>query len=1154
MHKAAEPHLSIPLGGQLVDRTTSSTKAVLPNGATVTKYLFPQTSTATTADMLIAETFKTPVDPEAQTMSVPFVKNLHGDMTSYLVPSTASLNIGWGDFDDADGEFNTPYSSILDGSSMSLPSGTKVGIKNLFLGGAVNLGTYFGSGGDGEDYLSGSKFKRHASATVGNYGAVGTIRAMSQLGNASASGGTTQGFGDGLSGTAADDTLTLLGAISIVPTVTILPPMEEGAGDMKFVIKKGSSWPGEYSIKNRATGEYVKAERGDDMKGIVSKDSLLFTEDFEFDTAKYEITEALSFTNSSGASIVLEHGTVTTLPISISVAFSASSSNSATGMVAFLAEVNSTTTPLYLYLACGTADGIASTSYTLPSGSSTSVNMPDGTDRSATPFGVPVIFSEGTEYDAPFTLRPLQNIPAGFLIANGSTTSAVSNSTSASTYVKRKVFSFGKTVLFPNFSITSDTLMTEVTLTIKQTVAEAGSKTLQPQAIPLTASWQEPLNLGTVIIANNYVAQGDMHFNVDTLLNSAVTLVRGTVMEAGSILPIGTVSREGIYATDESTFAVTTSVQSDLDLRQSITVDQLNGTSIVLPVSTILRAKSSDGSFSTRLPVNMIIPNGNVFPADIRINPTEGVALKTGLEVGGAVLGPGFIFSATTQFEPETSFPIGTTFSSGVLFPAGTEFPKDSKFGYQFPMPIDTIIARDTKIPASTKFAPGSVLPSIPAREQEDNTLTNASAPFFIVTQGSTTYMVIKNGGVFSRGYRFPKGTVLLPTQNLASCSTTSGTRTFASGAYTSGAFVVDATKTYTFDEGEFSFLAGSSGLSIQNLTLSAGTALTTGIEVKGSATFDYDVAVPFIDSSSVFENMAFDVNFITQRDATLAADMLVNGNNMVYWAANQGLPQDVVLVGEIATTASSVSTRKVTLPNSSAFYLENVLSTSGTTIQMPNIPTVMPKKFKVGSSALTIGMGSGESHSYIQIPRGTYVTMQYTESGTTTQGLKLRSQVKLEHDWEILEQINSSPSFVAAGLFLINGSSLPGTVTIGSRTPFPRGFTFATTVQLAESFEVGGKDNTTYSVPALAEFAAGSKIAKGSTFTTGCALNNVTIAAVKLNADSGAYVLQDFLLNTAIKYYFFYGTAPMSTIIDLSQALADLQNTLAVHMSQPTH
>lgn len=1127
---------SSPLGTSITDRTTSSPKFIMIDGATVNEVLLPSTSLTLAADFTTVDAVVTPFSYGAQTAQLPSFPPCHNSVTENLLPSSTNIiygvrngTSGYVQGDSSDQHYGTALSNLSESSSSVIPKGTKIGISNFDTPSNVNIGTFYGTGGSGNSQLANLLFQR-AAGTADTHGAKAVQRPISQWPNTVDSGTSNATAGYGSTATVS----AVLAQLSYVSTVTVGQNDEDGT-TMGFWVRKDTSWPGDFIIVDASTGLYL---RGIDQKGIVDLESQLFIEDFYLDTSKWIIKDNMVLTNTARASISVPANMTTAAPITVAATFSgALTSPTVAAVDTVINEINAGMVLLF-----PTSDG---TNYGTSDAYGAALSLTGGTDRTDRNQTIPsltFVIPAKTVYPGSYVLRPLTNLPAGFTFPAGTVISSIPGTNLR----RQQKLSFNKVVFSDGFNIESDIILGQVVPSGHKIKIPTDNKILAPVTVPVSAYWNYDLQMNAVIVNDSYTTQGDIKLTQDIIVRSGITLAEDSRLAPGTILPAGTTSDDKMTFTDEIQFASQTSITADFSLEAPIACDAMDGTDTkILSVGTIIRAVGADGKTHTILPANMILTNGSSIPGPVKVSPAEQVSFLPTLEIkGGVKVGPSFQFGVTTQFEPETEFAAGTTLGNGTLLPSGTSILKDSKFSFIFPLPATTVLPKTTKMYIGTTFYPGSNLPAVPCRPHEDATLALNATPFRIVYIGTTAYIVYASGTIFSQDFQIPKNSVLLASNTMA--GVTIGATAFNSTVYTSGAFVTTPTGTaaasYTFDEGEVKFLAGGQGLALQAFTLSCGVAMATGIQLRGEAFFANDLAIPFIDSSLVFANVSFNVNFVLKKDVTIDADFTVNADNYVYWPVNHEIPQDLILEGEVTVTADTILTRKLKLPASAAYYLENLLTNSGSFIKMPNIETTLKHNVRVGATALIVGQNSGESRSYMILPTGMYVLNSYPENTSTITGLKLRSNVVLQDDWELLQNLNNSPTFVAQRIFIPAGTKLPGPVDIGAKNSFPRGLSLPGPAQLANTFRIGTLVANTYALPTLTSLAAGSIIKKGSIIASGFKLSGVILSPVKFNASSGMYWLHGETVTTDIYYNYFYGVTPVLTTQDFDRRIQDLE------------
>lgn len=1131
--------LSASLGESITNRTSSSPKFIVTEGCTMNEFIPSSTSTTFEASLTSADAIVTPFARSSQTAVLPNLPTPGFEITENLLPSQSNLiygvpngTSGYVTTDSSDIHYGIALSNLSESSSSVLQAGTKIGTNNFNTPADLNIGEYYASGGDGFSQVGNLKFLRYAG-TADTHGAKNTQRDISEWSNTVGGSGATDGYGS--TATVA----AVLAQLKYVSTVTVGQNTTDGK-TMSFWVKKNTVWPGDFVIIDSATGEYMK---GDKLPGIIDLETQLFLEDTLFDTSKWTIMDNMILTNSSGSAVTIPAGAEIATPITVAATFTATATGSVAAVDLIIAEINSSSAPMNLYFPSGTGDGSTDAG-------GANISLTGGTDRTDRDLLVPslrFIIPPQTQYVGQYTVRPLTQLPGGFIFPKGTVLSSINDT---NTLVQKKM-TFDKVIMDENFNIEGDCIIGQVVTSNKKIEIPEGNSLLGPSTVPISASWTNEIPVEGAIVSDEYTTQGDMRLTEDLIVRSAITLARNSKLAARSILPTSALTADNMTVTDEVHFASQTSISSDFDFKAPIAIDEMttsNGKTLVS--GTIIRSNNGDSDEKTIIPTGMVLSNGSSTPGPIKISAADSVTLKPTLELkGGVSVGPSFTFTKDVQFEPETEFSPGTVFGAGAILPSGTSILKNSKFAFNFALPADTELAKATKMYSGTTFAPGSSLPATPCRIHENGDLPLIDTPFRIISQSGVSYIVYRSGTVFTSGFQITKGSILLATSGMGGVD--QSTTVFNSSAYTSGAFVTDSNKYYLFDEGETKFLSGGSGLSLQSFQLDAGVASITGIQLRGEAVFAYDIAIPFIDSSTVFSEVSFNVDYVLTRDVTIDADYTVNGDNLMYWPSQRELPQDLIIAGELSITSDTTLTRKVKLPSAATFYLENILSATGSFIKMPNIATNLKWNVKIGDTALVIGQNSGESRSYLIAPTGMYVLSSYVEGGSTIQGLKVRSQVTLEQDWELLQDLTISPTFVAQGMFLPSGANLPGPLDVGSSVKFPRGLTLPNPAQLASAFSVGNLDTDTYSLPVLSLLAAGSIIKKGSIIATGSKFSNVILGPVQFNTSSGMFLLHGQEIPSEILYNYFHGSSVIVSVRNDNSAIQDLEMLVGAIQSQ---
>lgn len=1135
------PAVQLPLGGNLDSRTATDPKEFFPRGATANNFIASTSSVVTTKDMHVVDSFITGREPNSQSIIIPTLPPLNTSVEISLLPETARIVTGYGaaasgsdEFTATSPNFVNKYSDMIDVNSISL-FGFNVGDQNLSLGTSTTLGDFVANdvGDDISTDWTNARFVLKTGSN-GAHGTTKTSRSLSEIGNDSTTANATTGWGvsPGTGKTAAKQSVDILKLIRLRSTVTISPPLNSTDAPMKFTVKAGNMWFGEYSLRDKETGEYLTKES---MQGFVDFSDGTFIQDWVLDTSKIDILDTLNLYTLTGPAVVIAAGTHISIPVSLSCSLAipegAELTPLSSDVIDFIDDVDSG--KIDFFLPSGTGDGQPGT------GSGTG----PGTDRDLPVFGTSVVLSSGTSYSSQFTVRSFMDVGPGFKIPADSVTSAIISGANTEDKVRQRL-TFGRVVMEPGFAVESDVMLLEVVSSNSPITVQAGSVTNIPQSIPATSRWGEEIPIDDAVFSAGHILQSYLKLRTPQILRSNVTLAQGSEIGAGSVLRAGATTLGGMRALENSEFPADTPIESDLDLPTMVELNELDPTAAYpnikyqLDAGTIVRS-NNDGC-KTTLPVGFHISNENTAPDAIRINPNDNVTLLEDMEVNGATLGPGFTFTQGVKFSPKFEFVTGSILNNVVL-PHRSVVPKDSKLPFEMPYSVGTIIPKAAKFLAGTKFIAGVILPKMLARPQEDRDSAANSVPFLTVTAEGKPWIVYPEGTVFGNGASIFKGSVMLADDMEDAIDSTSGVPVFVSTTHNGTIFITGSEK-YTLEQEEYKLQhssQGSGSVAAQGLDIDVGVALTNTIILRSEMILPKPIAIPLIDSSSVFNGITFAKDFILKRDICIDDDYEVYEEQSVFHPRNKELPFDFVLTSDFSIASSFTLFRKITLPDDASDYFENVLPEAGSFIKMPAVQTVVRNKFKIGSEELVIGNDLGDSKSYIILNKG---QMIFTRENNGDDGLKLRSPVTLTSDWKILSPITKSPAFNVAGLFLKGGSRLPGSIIIGSQTPFPKGLQLATPVQLLEKFVFSDDTDETYTLLSGSYLVEESKFTKGSIIRDDCDIKDFSYGPVVSWNDDNLFLFQDQKITPQIQYNFFHGVNPFSASVDYSSRIADLE------------
>lgn len=1115
--------------------------ASFPRGATFVELQLPTTVQTLNREIRVVKSFVTPRLPQSSRLAFSALEDIPGDLAITNLPLTDALYYG-PVFTGNNPYTSTPYEQFSTGqvgsyaakysdadvSRLNLPPGFKVGCACLNLGGCVVL----------DEFLD-EVFGVTAAHDSLYYSYLGTAPvAIDDVTN------PLTGI-SGLTGAVLD---TALSAVVSCGIVTVDPPQDPCNNPrMAFTIKKGTAWPGDYSIIDKCTGDpitnpTVKPEHCG-CAGI--ENSSVFLEDWVFDTDKYVFSEStvleryehdalpvVSF--HPHTKLTLNFAVTATLelgePIAAPVTPGDFSYNN------FLAYLE--TGDLVLYIKSGDGPGFDMTSqYNLlapaiaDTVSSNDVEATIPSDRTVPLFGNKTVIPRGSSFPCGFTTDVGMDFPESMIIPAGSSLIAPSEADPAGANppavaqsrilldyaVVPKRFVFAGTYRFVDIIPNADKLK-----------LPPGSLLTEPSSLPLSSSWTS-FPISDADIAAGHILAADLLFNKSQTITSSVLLTCGSVLAKGSVLE------------DDSDFVTDVGMVSTKDLKFSAGSLIISPYTVCHPTTTCAGSDFLEGTIfgaNTHLPPGLEITNGNITPADIQIPVNAGVTLKAGSELVNPVLGGGFTWNEGTGFEPCSDIPAGSVISAGVVLPARTTFFQGSKFPFAFPLPQGTVFEPCNNIPAYTVFVEGTALPAIFAKPNMifpvpgESEAGLADIPYTFITLNNKSYMVLRSGTVLSSGCTLAKGTVLLATTDLEALDpTVTGSPTFSTGAYDSGAWVTGG-GTLTFNETEYTYISchGPSG---EDFVLAQGVPSSNGIHVKVQVVTTFDIAIPMNDSAKVFEGISFNIPFVLQVDSRPECKYVVSEDNSVYHPPNKEICYPAMINTDFIVQSQFTAVRKIQLPNAPTCYITTLIPDNTTWIKFPASVQTTHRKFKIGRNGLAINASA--SKVGLTIKAGNVINVTTIVNTSPIDALVLSNAICIHKDWKLLTALEDCPPINATKYHLPAGSKLPVSITICAGNELPAGLTPANPIQLERDYVV-----SPHSSPV--RIAVGSRIlcnsvfARGSEFIDGFSATGVTYGEVSCWASSDDITLSaGDPLPPSLLYNYFGDTNSLSTYQDTS-------------------
>lgn len=1117
--------------------------ASFARGATFVELQLATTGQTLNREIRVVDPFITPRLPQSTRLAFSALEDLPGDLeitnlaltdSLYYGPVTNQTNVATSlpfvPFAGTSGQYAAKFSEA-DVSRLNLPPGFKVGCSCLNLGGCVNLDDFLmGAFGN----ITTSLYYKYGGGLIVPYSTINTVPDYTNL----------------------DPAVALRGVVSC--GIVTVDPAHEQCENMCFTIKKGTAWPGDYSIIDKCTqctitNPTVKPEHCG-CENV--EDSSQFLEDWVFDTEKYSLSESTVFTRYEDDNLpVITFHPHTKLTLNFAVTatlelpppIEGTLTLAETALNQFYADLNDGT--LSLYIQSGTGPGFYSTTAynpIVPIIDTVSPNNPPdnfSSDRNAPLFGNVTVIPRGSSFPCGFTTDIGMNFPASMIVPAGSSILAPavvdpSVPADAPTVAQERLL-FDYAVVPKKFVFSGSYRFLDIIPNSDKIKLPPGSLLIEPSTLPLSSSWTS-FPISDADISANHILAADLTFNRSQLITSDVDLTCGSVIAKGSVLENaqGVITDVGMVSTKDLKFSAGSQISSAYE--------------VCHPTTTCADSSFLAGTVfgaGTHLPTGLLITNGNITPGDIQIPVTAGVTLNANSELVNPILGGGFTWNEGTGFEPCSELPAGSVISAGVVFPARTTFFQGSKFPFPFPLPQGTVFEPCNNIPQGTVFMEEIALPNIFAKPNMIFPVPGADAaglegiPFTFITLSGKSYMVLRSGTVLSLGSTLPKGTVLLATTGLAALDPTNvNVPTFSNTAY-NGTDWVPGAGTLVFGETEYTFVTchGPSG---EAFTLTQGVPTTNGIHVKVQVVTPYDIAIPMNDSSKVFDGISFNIPFVLQVDSRPENKYLVSEDNSVFHPANKEICYPASINTDFIVPSQFTVVRKIQLPNAPTCYITTLIPDSSSYIKFPASIQSTHRKFKIGRNGLAISAAG--SKVGLTMKAGNVIDVL---TAPDKEGLILSNSICIHKHWKLLEALDKCPPINATRYELPAGSELPVSITICAGTELPAGLTPSNPIQLECDYVV-----STQSSPV--RIAAGSRIlcnsvfARGSQFLDGFSANGVTYGEVSCWSSSNDITLSaGDPLPPSLLYNYFGNTNSLHTYQDSSdinalvEQIADLKS-----------
>ena len=749
-----------------------------------------------------------------------------------------------------------------------------------------------------------------------------------------------------------------------------------------------------------------------------------------------------------------------------------------------------------------------------------------------------VSFPIDTTFSQSLTITPGSTVGGGAILPTG-TSFGVSSFTP---------ITFGRTVIYRNYTLLTGSSLANVNPTDQPINIPAGSQTTNAQLVPHGFSIHEYLNLpsGTVFgsTAVSYTLEGDLENKCPLTTTSSISLEEGSIISAGSSLPIGSSSIENLIATSAVTIPSGTVFADKFTLPFAITITAVTSAATATNLQVGMKLKSGT-SFGT----GTLLPTGFTLPGSLKLDYTSTAFLAAGMTIpAGSKFYSKFNLYGSTQFKAHTIFQKGYIFPSGTEFPEGTTFGSGSVFSFPFRVPQGSKFCAGYSLPIGFTFEPGAAIPSSVDFIANDSTNSSGVNIFNSITitpvgGSATVYYQIPSSSAFLVGKIIPAGTIL----SYSSGGTTTNSNTIS----TTGSWAGVSTETITLQQGDYEYEDGSPGQSVftisvaQDSTGAAVAAAATSLPIKllAGVNLPTDILVPAAYFDSPFSHLSLSSPLVLQVATTLLQDYCVHSLGPVLWPADISIPAQWSISGTLITTAAFMNTKNITLPGCiyNGGYFDSIIPSTGTLVFPQSSTTVLNTPIILGA---TIGIAAANTAGSSTVPVS-YASMAYLELVTETT-LELApgaltpftpTNVTLTsttaplvacHDFvlSVSVSIYSSLSLLAGTVFPVGSYALTS-ITIPAGIPLPGGFTLANAVTVARSFIAGDSSDGPVTLLTGTVLNSGSIIKRGSIFPNGLTLmseaylGRIASLQVPFTIPAGAK------FQLSVKYPQFVGDSP---------------------------
>ena len=753
---------------------------------------------------------------------------------------------------------------------------------------------------------------------------------------------------------------------------------------------------------------------------------------------------------------------------------------------------------------------------------------------------------EGSKIDTSVTIRDGYSLPAGFVADVGSYVNDKDGANIASNLLLTDVRGPEGTLLPPLV------VLHDLVLTGDRARIPAGETSSQMQNLLIGSKTYNSQTLDGIIFPVGGSLPSDLEFLSDFELDLPINATQNTKVSAGSILPKDSISLEGATIKDGFVIAQGSPVTDQFDVTTSfvVTASNIGGA----PPNPLGAGATLRAPFV--FPIGTQIPNDNTLPATFKILMSMGLTLNATMEIEeGSVFGPSANLYGNIGFSPTGLIPALSTLHGNFNIPIGSKIEKDSIMNVPIPLPPCRLHINDT-LYAGTSIREGTPLPPVL------NLIEQAGAAFvyggqpvgpltmFTDATSGITYLVVKGGTTFMSGFYFPVGCVL---SKQATPGTTGLLGDVNGGAkdHNGGAPV------YTLDAGEGSGDTRERAPMAQDFTFTPGTSTSSLVVALTDITFASDMLLQYdMLDADVVSYLALQEGFSLKNDLVLTSDYVVTGNKSVMWPANHPIPFDFVFTSSFnftTPTATGTPLNKNIQFNTRTTeeYFYGVVSDSSSYIKLPFKGYKLLTAIKLAVNQAVASSGSTSFKSTVELAKGTKLL-------TTPAYITIQQPMQVDTDFIIGATMTTFPRILLPhGISLLSGQTTPGEIPIGAGQGLPKNIRLSSSVTLAADHIVS---ELTYTFPQYTLFAAGSTLARRTTFPTGLSVDGKVKLSpfLSLGTNNIFMINEDNTFTSDITYPYLTSSGNMPVVRTDSRSLladfAKLQGVVDALQAQLDH